>query len=69
MAATQFWHGFGGGLYMAWFMPLALLTVFRPNLDYCSALEVVRSRRKRKLQQQDAASTGDRNESSSLPAA
>jgi len=47
MAATQFWHGFGGGLYLAWFIPLALLTIFRPNLDYCIALEVVRpSRRK-----------------------
>ena len=42
MAATQFWHGFGGGLYLAWFIPLALLTIFRPNLDYCIALEVVR---------------------------
>jgi len=42
MAATQFWHGFGGGLYMAWFLPLAILTIFRPNLDYCVALEVVR---------------------------
>jgi uncharacterized protein YpmB len=42
MAATQFWHGFGGGLYMAWFLPLSILTVFRPNLDYCVALEVVR---------------------------
>ena len=42
MAATQFWHGFGGGLYLAWFLPLAILTVFRPNLDYCVALEVVR---------------------------
>ncbi|MEQ1825462.1 MAG: hypothetical protein ABL921_05925 [Pirellula sp.] len=47
MAATQFWHGFGGGLYMAWFIPLALLTVFRPNLDYCIALEVVRPTRKK----------------------
>lgn len=46
MAATQLWHGFGGGLYMAWFIPLALLTVFRPNLDYCIALEVVRPTRK-----------------------
>ena len=45
MAATQFWHGFGGGLYMAWFVPLALLAIFRPNLDYCIALEVVRARR------------------------
>jgi hypothetical protein len=42
MAATQFWHGFGGGLYMAWFLPLAILTIFRPNLDYLVALEVVR---------------------------
>lgn len=42
MAATQFWNGFGGGLYMAWFVPIALLTIFRPNLDYCIALEVVR---------------------------
>jgi hypothetical protein len=47
MAATQFWHGFGGGLYMAWFIPLALLTVFRPNLDYCIALEVVRPTRRK----------------------
>lgn len=42
MAAAQFWHGFGGGLFLAWFLPFAILTVFRPNLDYCVALEVVR---------------------------
>ncbi|XZE46569.1 hypothetical protein SH467x_001855 [Pirellulaceae bacterium SH467] len=47
MAATQCWHGFGGGLYLAWFVPLALLTIFRPNLDYCVALEVVRPRRRK----------------------
>ncbi len=47
MAATQFWHGFGGGLYMAWFLPLAILTIFRPNLDYCVALEVVRQMKTR----------------------
>ncbi len=47
MAGTQFWHGFGGGLYMAWFIPPALLTVFRPNLDYCIALEVVRPTRRK----------------------
>jgi hypothetical protein len=49
MAATQFWHGFGGGLYMAWFLPLAILTIFRPNLDYCVALEVVRPMKRRTL--------------------
>ncbi|XZE32768.1 hypothetical protein SH501x_003527 [Pirellulaceae bacterium SH501] len=47
MAATQCWHGFGGGLYLAWFVPLALLTIFRPNLDYCVALEVVRPRKRK----------------------
>lgn len=33
MIAVQFWHGFGGGLFMAWYLPLLLLTVFRPNLE------------------------------------
>ncbi len=33
MIATQFWHGYGGGLYVAWYLPLFLLTVFRPNLE------------------------------------
>lgn len=47
MAATQCWHGFGGGLYLAWFIPLALLTIFRPNLDYCVALEVIRPYRRK----------------------
>lgn len=41
MVATQFWHGHGGGLYMAWYLPLLLLTVFRPNLEDRSALTVV----------------------------
>lgn len=33
MLGTQFWHGFGGGLFMAWYLPLALMTIFRPNLE------------------------------------
>jgi len=65
MAATQFWHGFGGGLYMAWFIPLALLVVFRPNLDYCIALEVVRVRRRK--QSKKVAATQDQSTESSLP--
>jgi hypothetical protein len=39
--ATQFWHAHGGGLYMAWFLPLTLLTVFRPNLEDRVALSVL----------------------------
>ena len=41
MVATQFWHGYGGGLYLAWYLPLLLLTIFRPNLEDRSALSVV----------------------------
>ncbi len=42
MTAAQFCYAYGGGLYMAWFLPCLLLTVFRPNLDDCIALDVVR---------------------------
>ena len=48
MVATQFWQGFGsghggdgGGMFMAWYLPLALLTVFRPNLEDRIALTVL----------------------------
>lgn len=41
MLATQFWHGFGGGLFIAWYLPLALLTIFRPNLEDRVALTVL----------------------------
>ena len=33
MVSIQFWHGFGGGLYVAWYVPLALLVFFRPNVE------------------------------------
>ncbi len=41
MLGTQFWHPHGGGLYMAWYLPLLLLTVFRPNLEDRVALSVL----------------------------
>ncbi len=41
MVAAQFWHGYGGGLYMGWFLPLVLLTIFRPNLQDRIALKVI----------------------------
>jgi len=43
MLAVQFWHGFGdgGGMYMAWYLPLLLMTVFRPNLEDRVALTVL----------------------------
>jgi hypothetical protein len=31
--ASQFWNPHQGGLYMAWYLPLLLLTIFRPNLE------------------------------------
>lgn len=62
MLGTQFWHANNGGVYMAWYMPLLLLTIFRPNLEDRVALTAVTegwsSRRKR-----SAASAAGRKES------
>ena len=41
MVAAQFWHAYGGGLFIAWFLPLLLLTIFRPNLEDRVALKVI----------------------------
>ncbi len=53
MVASQFWHGYGGGLYIAWYLPLTLLTFLRPNLEDRVALTVLgegwRPRRRRDL--------------------
>lgn len=44
MIAAQFWHGYGGGMYMGWFLPPLLLTIFRPNLQDRIALKVIEPR-------------------------
>jgi hypothetical protein len=41
MVMVQFWHGYGGGLYMAWYLPLLLLTIVRPNLEDRIAVSVL----------------------------
>ncbi|MGI9515905.1 MAG: hypothetical protein ACR2NP_02565, partial [Pirellulaceae bacterium] len=46
MVAVQYWHGDGGGLYMAWYLPLVLLVIFRPNLDDKVAVSVLEDRRR-----------------------
>ncbi|HJT31000.1 MAG TPA: hypothetical protein VJ783_02955 [Pirellulales bacterium] len=33
MLGTQFWQVNAGGTYLAWYLPLLLLTIFRPNLE------------------------------------
>jgi len=33
MLGVQFWHPYQGGVYMAWYLPLLVLTIFRPNLE------------------------------------
>lgn len=33
MLGTQFWHAREGGLFVAWYLPLLLLVIFRPNLE------------------------------------
>jgi hypothetical protein len=42
MLGTQFWHAHSGGLALAWYLPLLLLTIFRPNLEDRVAAAVVR---------------------------
>ena len=43
LVASQFWHGFGGGLYIGWYLPLLLLAIFRPNLEDRIAQTVVKN--------------------------
>ena len=38
MLSVQFWHAYEGGIYIAWYLPLLLLTIFRPNLEDRQAL-------------------------------
>jgi hypothetical protein len=33
MLGTQFWHANHGGIYLGWYLPLLILTIFRPNLE------------------------------------
>ena len=40
MLAVQFWNGFGGGILMAWYLPLTLMTMFRPNLEDRTAVSL-----------------------------
>jgi hypothetical protein len=42
MLGTQFWHAHSGGLAPAWYLPLLLLTIFRPNLEDRVATAVVK---------------------------
>ena len=41
MLGTQFWQSHQGGLYIAWYLPLLILTIFRPNLEDRTALSSV----------------------------
>ena len=41
MLGAQFWLANHGGLYMAWYLPLLILTIFRPNLEDRVAMSAV----------------------------
>jgi hypothetical protein len=59
MLGIQFWHALGGGQLVAWYLPLMLLTIFRPNLEDRVALSVLSdwslTKRKPRLAQIDQA--------------
>ena len=44
MVGAQFWHAHDGGIYVAWYLPLLLLTIYRPNLEDRVALATVAGR-------------------------
>lgn len=44
MVAAQFWMGWEGGLTIAWYLPLTLLTIFRPNLEDRVATSMLKRR-------------------------
>ena len=46
MIGVQFWHGFGGGLFMAWYLPAALMIIFRPAMEGRVASVELRNYRK-----------------------
>jgi hypothetical protein len=37
VVATQFWYPHEGGVYVLWYLPLAIVVVFRPRLNHLSA--------------------------------
>jgi hypothetical protein len=41
MVGAQFWQPHEGGMYVAWYLPLLLLTIFRPNLEDRIAVTMV----------------------------
>ena len=50
MIGVQFWHGFGGGLFMAWYLPTALMIFFRPAMEGRVASVELRNYRKAPLE-------------------
>ena len=58
MLGTQFWHAQAGGICMGWYLPLLLLTIFRPNLEDRVAISTLGegwlSKRKMQLRHQAA---------------
>ena len=48
MIGVQFWHGFGGGLFAAWYLPMMLLVFFRTNLAGRTATTELRAIRSTK---------------------
>jgi hypothetical protein len=37
VVATQFWYPQEGGVYVLWYLPLAIIVMFRPRLNHLSA--------------------------------
>jgi hypothetical protein len=60
LLGSQFWKAHNGGLYMAWYLPVLLLVVFRPNLENRVAMLVLGADWFPKRRRAEAASAADR---------
>ncbi len=60
LLGSQFWKAHNGGLFMAWYLPVLLLVVFRPNLENRVATLVLDAAWFPKRRRPSAALTGDR---------
>jgi hypothetical protein len=60
LLGSQFWKAHNGGLFMAWYLPVLLLVVFRPNLENRVATLVLDAAWFPKRRRPTAALAGDR---------
>jgi hypothetical protein len=60
LLGSQFWKAHNGGMFMAWYLPVLLLVVFRPNLENRVAMLVLGTEWFSRRRRSSAVASGDR---------